>query len=211
MANTNRTLLQLRNAVIEDMRLNPGLIIDTERNRFINRGLLDLSDMQLFFKDATLDHTAGVVTLPDDFMSVLGVRRTDGVWLNSIPDYYPPSVGDTPLGYIQKASTIELYPKPTSNGQIALCYIYRLAQLTSDTEQPDVPNGYDDLLVDFAVALCHRKNGNMGIYREYMGTYNLSKESLRLELTRKLNTKIMTMQNSDNVTMPVTPFDFLIS
>ena len=66
MANTNRTLAELRAAITEDMKLNPGLITDTERNRFINRALLDLSDMQLFEKEVTLDYTDGVITLPDD-------------------------------------------------------------------------------------------------------------------------------------------------
>lgn len=211
MANTNRTLTDLRAAIVEDMRLNPGLIVESERDRFLNRALLDLSDMQLFDKDVSIAHTAGVITLPDDFMSVVGVRRSDGIWLKAMPLDAPPATGDTVFGYMQKASTIDLYPTPSSNGTVTMTYIYRLPKLALATDQPDIPNGYDDLLIDFAVALCHRKNGNMGIYREYMGTYNMGKESLRLELIRKLNTKILTMQNSDGVMRPSTPFDYLIS
>lgn len=211
MANTNRTLTELRAAMVEDMRLNPGLITDTERDRFLNRALLDLSDMQLFDKDLSIAYTAGVITLPDDFMSVVGIKRTDGIWLKAMPLDSPPSVGETPFGYVQKADTIELYPKPTGNGTVTLTYIYRLPKLALAADQPAIPNGYDDLLIDFAVALCHRKNGNMGIYREYMGTYNMGKGSLQLELIRKLNTKILTMQNSDNTFRPTTPFDYLIN
>lgn len=210
MANTNRTLAELRAAMIEDMRLNPGLITDAERNRFLNRALLDLSDMQLFDKEVSIAYVAGVIALPDDFMSVVGLQRSDGIWLKSMPLDSPPTVGESPFGYVQKADTIELYPKPTVDGTATLTYIYRLPSLTSDTQQPTIPNGYDDLLIDFAVALCHRKNGNMGIYREYMGTYNLGKDSLQLELVRKLNTKILTMQNSDTTYRPTTPFDYLI-
>ena len=211
MANTNRTLAELRTAITEDMKLNPGLITDTERNRFINRALLDLSDMQLFEKEVTLGYTDGVITLPDDFMSVVYVLRFNGAYLKVMPLDAPPATGGTPVGYIQKPATIELWPKPSGEGTVKMSYIYRLPQLTSDEEQPDLPNGYDDLLVDFAVALCHRKNGNMGIYREYMGTYNLTKESLRTELTRKLNTRIIQMQNSDSIPAPYTPFGHLLS
>ena len=85
MANTNRTLAELRTAITEDMKLNPGLITDTERNRFINRALLDLSDMQLFEKEVTLGYTDGVITLPDDFMSVVYVLRSNGAYLKVMP------------------------------------------------------------------------------------------------------------------------------
>lgn len=210
MANTNRTLTELRAAMVEDMRLNPGLIVESERDRFLNRALLDLSDMQLFDKEVTIAHTAGVITLPDDFMSIVGLKRTDGVWLKAMPLDSPPASGDTCFGYRQDAATISLYPTPSGNGTVSMTYIYRLPALTAAGDQPAIPNGYDDLLIDFAVALCHRKNGNMGIYREYMGTYNMGKESLRLELTRKLNSKILTMQNSDSISRPNTPFDYLV-
>lgn len=211
MTNTNRTLAELRTAITEDMKLNPGLITEGERDRFLNRALLDLSDMQLFEKEVSLAHVDGVIALPDDFMSLIYVKRSDGVLLKSMPSGVPPAGGTGTIGYIQKAATLELYPLPTGEGTVLVSYIYRLEKIVEVDDQPDLPNGYDDLLIDFAVALCHRKNGNMGIYREYMGTYNLGKDSLRLELTRRMNTRIIEMQNSDNVARPATPFDYLIS
>lgn len=211
MTNTNRTLTDLLAAMVEDMKLNPGLITNTERTRFLNRALLDLSDMNLFEKSVSLAYVDGIATIPDDFKSVVLIKSTDGRILKPVPFDSPAATGGTVVGYLQMPTTIEMYPTPATDSTVTLLYRYRLAQLVNANDQPDLPNGYDDLLMDFAVALCHRKNGNMGIYREYMGMYNVGKESLRDELTQRINARIVTLGDSSANPTLRTPFDYVIT
>ena len=91
MTNTNRTLAELRTAITEDMKLNPspGLDQEGERRPVSLTALLDLSDMQLFEKEVSLAHVDGEVALPDDFMSLIYVKRSDGVLLKSMPSGVP--------------------------------------------------------------------------------------------------------------------------
>lgn len=205
-----RTLAQLRAAMIEDMKLNPGLIVTSERDRFLNRALLDLSDMNLFEKevDITTD-LDGTIAYPEDFKFLVYIKEDGKEPLKVMPSGVRIPTGGTPLGYVPGIGKLLIYPKPSSSVTLKLAYIYRLPSLVNENDIPDLPGSYDDLLVDFAVALCHRKNGNMGIYREYMGMYNVGKESLRAELVTRLNTRINTMQNSSSaVNNEVNPFDF---
>lgn len=208
MVNTNRTLLELRQAMVEDMKLNPGLINDGERTRFLNRALLDLGDMLLFEKlSEGIAHVTGVVAFPDDFASVSYIEIA-GRRLSSMPDTTYIMAGDDPIGYIQKSNSFVLYPKPTTDGTVDLCYIYRPASMVLDGDRPDIPNGQDELLIDYAVGMCHRKNGNNGVAREYMGYYNTGKAGLQLQLVTQLNSRILTIKTSE--VTPSRPPDILV-
>jgi len=202
-------MAEMKLAMIDDMKLNPGLITDTERTRFLNRALLDVSDLNLFEKEASLVALNGVITLPDDFMNLIYIKHpTTGRYLKAIRRPDTILSGDNAIAYVQDADSLQLIPSVLGNVTYTVSYVYRLPALVLETDQPDLPNGYGDMLIDFAVALCHRKNGNMGIYREYMGMYNVGKFSLATELTRKLNTKVSVVQNSDNIgTTVYNPFN----
>lgn len=210
MANTNRTFLEIQTAIREDMTMNPGLISDTERRQFINDCIDDLGTLDAFEKDdIAIMSVAGVVTLPDDFVSLVSVVWVDGRVLPALG--YPQSgfsSGMTPIGYVPYVDKVRLYPTPETDAEARITYRYRPAHLVNDTDRPDIPNGWDSLIVDFAIAKCHRKNGEIGLYREYMSAYEDGKQKLDLELIRKLNSKIIRIVDVDAV--QVDPFPYTL-
>lgn len=211
MANTNRTFLELQEAVQSDMQLNPGLISATERKQFINDALADLGKLNVFEKSDTLTSVDGYITTPSDYVSIITLR-----WVGSgrllIPTRIPDStigISSNPIYYIEQGNTIELLPKPTIDGDVDMFYNYRPSKLVEDTDQPDVPNGYDNLLVDYAIAFCHRKNGEIGLFREYKSNYDVGRIELSTELLRQKNSRITIRRNTADMGLPLTPFDYL--
>ncbi len=200
----NRTFLELQNAVKQEMQLDPGLISDEERKQFINDCINDLGNIALFEKEVTLSSVGGVISTPTDLVSPILVRlASDNRYLKPLSMSVMPATGDNPIGYIYKFNTIELYPKPTSEHSIKLYYAYRPAQLVSDTDIPDIPEGWDHLIVDYAVAKAHRKNGNISMFREYMSYYEAKKANLVSELMRRLNARVVETVNKEGA--PVNP------
>lgn len=204
--NTNRTLQELNDAVKTEMQLDPGLISDVERKAFINDCISDIGSIGLFEKVDTLPVVDGVVELPDDLITIIDVKY-DNRYLIPIRRMITMS-GDRPIGYTVMYNIMELFP-PLSSGDIEMFYAYRPKNLNFDTDKPDIPNGFDKMIVDWAVAHAHRKNGNIGLYREYMGGYNEKKSNLVNELTRRYNSRVTMQHNTEYMETPSTPFDFI--
>jgi hypothetical protein len=206
VANLNRTFKEIQDAVKTEMQLDPGLISDLERQTFINDALADLGSLSLFEKYATLTIVDGKAYLPDDLVAIIDVKF-DNRYLIPVKRMITMD-SDKPIGYTLNYTTIEVFPKiPT--GSIDIYYAYRPLSLVNDEDKPDIPNGFDKMLVDWAVGHAHRKNGNIGLYREYVGAYNESKMMLMAELTRRLNSRVVMQHNSEYMEMPTTPWDFV--
>lgn len=188
MANTNRTFAQLQQAVRTEMQLDPGLISDDERKQFLNNCLDELGRIPLFVKTVTLPVVNGVADVPDDFSSLVDIHYGGRALLPS--QQMPALMGSAPTHYFFLYNKIKVIPSVTTCN-IDLTYAYKPARLVNDADQPDLPNGWDGLLVDFAVGSAHRKNGNIGLYREYMGAYNSGRGELVTDLMRRYNTSIV--------------------
>lgn len=193
MANTNMTFAEIQSAVQTEMQLDPGLISIDERKRFINDAIADLGGVGSFQKQVDLSLTGGAADLPDDFVDFIAVVRNK-VLLN------PTSIRDRINGYLILYNKLEVFPQDTD--VVTLYYAYRPAKLVLDDDKPDIPNGYDLAIRDYAVARAHRKNGNIGLYREYMSAYEDSKFKLQQELIRRENASTINILNSEELTAP---------
>lgn len=181
MALQNKTLSELNTAIRTEMQLDPGLISDDERKRFINDCIMDLGGMSQFEKTVSLAFTDGFATVPDDFVDLIALYR-DG------KQVLPADIQHTTEGFIPCYPQIEVRPNTTET--LSLWYTYAPAVLVNDTDRPDIPGGFDNAIIDYAVARAHRKNGNIGLYREYMSAYESKKFELYQRLTRLENSRV---------------------
>lgn len=210
MANTNRTFEELQQAIETDMQLDPGLISATERKQFINDALRDLSTMDLFEYKVEIPITEGVGTLPDDFISpnMLVWKETS---TSMKPTYLRPELHNSISGsssmYVIIGDELITYPKAT--GTVTMYYMRRLPKLINPSDKPAIPNGWDKILVDYAIGHCHRKNGQIGLYREYVAAFQSEKNKLREDLTKKQNSRVTRTVSQDGFNGMTTPFDYL--
>ena len=188
MANTNKTLAQLITSIQTEMQLDPGLISDEERTDFINDCIADLGGIGGFETSVAIELTGGVATLPADFVSAIAVIRNDKV-------LHPTSFRDKRDGFIISYDRIEVFPHEDET--VTLWYCYMPAPLEESTDRPNIPNGFDVAIRDYAVARAHRKNGNIGLYREYMAAYEAKKYELSQRLTQLENSRITNIINSE--------------
>lgn len=186
----NRTFITLKTAIQTEMQLDPGLISDVERGQFINDCLADLGELGNFEKSASLSLTTGVASLPSDFVGFIAILR-DGVAIPPTSLHNP----NTSNGYVLSYKTITVYPLQTET--LTLIYNYAPAALVGDTDIPDIPLGFDQALVFYSVARANMKNGNMGIYREYMSFYQEKKAALSARLTKQENSRVLEITNAE--------------
>ena len=206
--NTNRTFQELLEAIRVEMQLDPGLISDVERKTFLNDALKEVGTIGLFEKMADVTPLAGIADLPDDIVVLLDVFW-EGNLLRPMPNRT--GTGDAssaPVGYVVRFDKIELIPHPAS-GKATIHYAYRPGSMVNPTDKPAIPNGWDYMLVDYAVGRAHRKNGNIGLYREYVSSFERAKADLALELITRQNSRVTETVNNMQAENPSTPFDFL--
>lgn len=189
MAAQNKTLLELSDAVKTEMQLDPGLISEVERRRFINDCISDLGGMSCFEKQASLTFTDGLATLPEDFVDFIALYRAD-------KQIRPATTAHTTEGFISRFPQLEIRPHTTE--ALTLWYTYAPVALVNDTDKADIPYGFDNAIIDYAVARAHRKNGNIGLYREYMSAYESKKFELYQRLTRLENSRVGMIIDSEN-------------
>jgi len=185
----NMTLAELNAAIKTEMQLDPGLISDDERKRFINDCIVDLGGTSIFEKEIPINFVNGIATLPSDFIDFIALFR-DNIFIK------PAKIGRTTEGVIPRYPLIEVRPHATET--LTLWYTYSPAKLINLTDRPDIPQGFDNAIVDYAVARAHRKNGNIGLYREYMSAYENKKFELYQRLTRLENSRVTMIINSED-------------
>lgn len=207
--NTNRTFQELQDAIRTEMQLDPGLIGDIERRRFLNDCLNDLATISLLEKEVSLPCVNGLVTKPDDFVNLILISWSDGRVLRPVEVTNTTARSSSPTGYVVKGAYIETYPKASVDSTVTLYYAYRPFAMVEATDRPNIPNGWDWLLVDYAVGRAHRKNGNIGLYREYMASYENGKSLLSQELVRQSNSRVTPTINQDYWNSPASPTDLI--
>lgn len=186
-----KTLAQLRADIQLEMQLDPGLISPAERLRFINAAIEDLSAIGLWQKDHTIQNVVGAsVTLPTDFQTPIdffwGERR-----LIPAERFAPPgAITGEPITYVLSGRRLDLHPAPITPGTLWVEYIYMGVPLVTDTDVPNFHVDVSELLVNHAVALAHRKNGNVTMFMQYMSYYDSKKFQLIDRLTKEVNSRI---------------------
>lgn len=189
---------ELNEAIKLEMQIDPAIVNDLERYRFINRAVADLASTGLFEKMATPDLNATVnpVDLPSDFISEIGVYRVEGdkvVPLSPSP-VYRSLVGGTPSEYFILNN--QLYLIPFSPCTIRLLYSYRPAGVSEtedeagDTSSPTLPEDWHTLIIPYAVAMCHLKSGSVARYQQYMNDYNERKSVKIMEYLKTYNSRV---------------------
>ena len=210
----NRTFSQLKTAIENEMQLDPGLVSDAERSSYINDGLKLIGTICNLEKEVTVSpNEDGVVNIPDDVVSVIYVIWTDDsnkkLLLNPIEYQAINSSSNSPIGYIVKYNTIQLFPIPTGNGSLTIFYRYKPATLSQATDVPDIPEGWDRLLVDYGSSRSHRKNGNIAMWGLLNAEFEKGLEALRVECMQRSNARITPTVLNDERKQLKSPWDYL--
>lgn len=149
-------------ATTSDDRLNTTAVID----RFLNRAVQAVAT---YADWSWLDASASIVTvvdqasyaLPADHMRTVSVTNVDNEPLLylSAPDVDPAAELETadPVYYSIVDGEMLLVPTPQSVGTLRHRYRRREPALVNDTDQPLLPVAYRPAIVEYALALCHRR------------------------------------------------------
>ena len=154
---------------------------DAELNRWLNEGALDVARRGECLPDSTtaaIAASSGSAALPTDgfrlhraeFSNDSGVtvyplefrdvNEMDEYWVRRTQQMYRPSFL-VPQGYPPNW-TASLYPIPASSGILTTYYYRTPAQVLADTDQLDLPTGWEDLAIVYASYVALRKDGNPG-------------------------------------------------
>lgn len=153
---------------------------DKELNRWLNEGALDIARRGECLPDTTtaaigassgtavplptggfrlhraeFTNDAGVTVYPLEFRDP---NEMDEFWTNRTQQNYRPAFL-VPVGYPPNW-TASLYPIPSSSGTLTV-YFYRVpTQMLNDTDQVDLPSGWEDLSILYASYVALRKDGS---------------------------------------------------
>lgn len=186
------------------MQLDPGLVSDAERRRFINDCLNKLGNLQLLEKVYTQSSVSSqFVNLPSDFGKLKRLYWYDGsIYHLLVPVEDASSFNSTgrPVGYNLEGSQLRLYPAPSSSGTLRWVYAYNPAEYSTSNggDNPDIPKTWDGLLVDYACYRSHRKNGNQVASLQYYRDFKESLNDAIRSYIAYLNTKNYS-QTEDNI------------
>lgn len=177
---------------------------DKELNRWLNEGALEIARRGECLADsttATIAASSGTAALPIDgfrlhraeFTNDLGVtvyplefrdpNEMDQFWINRTQQQYRPSFL-VPEGYPPNW-TASLYPIPASSGTLTVYYYRTPAQALADTDQLDLPSGWEDLAVLYASYVALRKDGSP-IWREAKEEFT-EKMAAMIDTTRRFH------------------------
>ncbi len=178
---------------------------DKELNRWLNEGALDVARRGECLADSTTATIMGssgtAVPLPIDGFRLHRAEYTndngvtvyplefrdpnemDEFWTNRTQQQYRPSFL-VPSGYPPNW-TAGLYPIPASSGTLTTYYYRTPAQALADTDQLDLPSGWEDLSITYAAYCALRKDGNP-IYREIKEEYTEKLTSM-IDTTRRFH------------------------
>lgn len=118
--------------------------------------------------------------LPTDFRRALAVfNSTDMipmVELTGKREYrrlYPAGIVSTgvPIHYRFQANTIEVFPTPTATTTIALDFAAKPGTFSNDTDIPEWPEDWHDLLTEYAIAYAYLDDGNLDQYQAHMSVF----------------------------------------
>ncbi len=199
MKNTNKTVYDLDLAIKAEMQLDPGVVSATERLRFMNDCLDDLAGLGVLEKyvEGLIVPKTGLLPLPDDFIGAISL-----IWQDPWTELKPLSAGmltmqgSNPYGYYLRDDSALIIP--SFKGKIDMLYNYSPATLLNTSDQPDIPNGKDGMIIDYGVYRGHRKNGNMTLANQYLLTYEKAKAKLVEEQLKKSNSRVTETQSQSH-------------
>lgn len=193
------TLTQLRTAVLEE--------INQKDNNFFKRTMLDrwlndgnrLACATAEYLQKRLDMTLsdGTYALPSDFYKTAGVSLLDGTSAR-----YPVEVGvesalDTDLGagipeyYLIWGNTLFLQPKPVGAVNGTLRYIAYPAYLVNDTDSPELPVAYHQLLVVYAAHRALLMDGKTDKAGAYLGDFKAQVAQLKMDISERRGVQVV--------------------
>ncbi len=187
---------EINNAIKEEMRLDPGLVLDSERTRFINDCMDNIGALQLI--ELTVTQTLVVSQYPT---SPTGLGKIRSLYWNDVKLAMLPSDKDVnstgePIGYILEADSVRLYPKPMAPGSLRWTYTgtppyVTEAILTDETSssEPALPVSWHSLLIEYACHRSHRKNGNILMANQYKKDYDSNMASKVRAYVSSLNSR----------------------
>lgn len=185
---------ELNAQIRSEMEIDPAIVSDVERYRYINRAIDDLGGLGFFEKSADLAAAANPVALPADYISALAVYRVDGTNLVPLSPVSSLMSGTgLPVAYYILGGNMHLFPFEACT--VRMVYAYRPAHVVEtegaehDTSEPGLPLDWHSLIVPFAVALCHLKSGSIARYQQYLDAYQTMKTIKVSEYLQTYNTK----------------------
>ena len=198
--------LEIKQAISNEMQLDPGLVSNAERELFINAWLDDMASLGLLEKAVVIEMTEGQysVPIPANCITIVEVRHgTKVLTLDRRRDGN--TTGKTSSFYVE-AGTIILQPPPETADDLTIVMAYRPAHLTSDVGVPDLPVSWHYMGVLYAVFRSHRKNGNIAMAREYQAEYEAKKAEKAREALMNYNSRIRVIGEA---AQPQSVFSFL--
>lgn len=205
---------EIKTAIKDAMKLDPGLINNKEREKAINEVLDELSALGVWMTSSSSTVNTTPVSIPATIAQVeraywngKRLRRAD---LEDVPETVPegqPVWFWTAVDPADKVMKIYTYPKINASGTFLMEGIGRAAtpiandEVGSGADQTDltsfgVPADWHTVIADGAIAKCHLKNGNYLARREYKASFEEQKGSRFLAGLEKLNQR--RYQNEDD-------------
>lgn len=187
------TFAQINAAIQAEMQLDPGLVSDAERLRFINDGLSTIGSLQILEKVTTTPTISQYPTKPVDLLRLRGLYLEDVALVPANGSFDTDTTG-TPHAYIIEGDDVRLYPVPSASVSLRWEYTYSPVAGASITSSaiPDLPDGWDGLLVDYACYRAHRKNGNYLSSSQYRKDFDMT-------MGNKMREQISLMNSSKHV------------
>lgn len=204
-----RTLKDVMDAIDEEKQLDPGLISDEEKRRFIQDALDDLGDLGLFEDVYTFTGMNPIDLSRDSFDNFTGFQSIVNVYYKgrvvnpvSPRDINIEQTGNDPQGYWLVGTKLFLWPAPTENVTILVELNKRPVWPADLGDEIDLPMEWRRLLVLYGTHRCHKKNGNVFSANDYLNEYERLKGSLVNQAMQRRNSRVTAISRRE-------PFDGL--
>jgi hypothetical protein len=174
------TLEEIRNSVYSTLGERPedDFFSDDEINRWINEGQMKaVIDSDCLQTTTTLDTNDQEVELPSDFIKEYKVLLND-----EIIDKVPFHLRNKRDGYYIWEDDLHI---TYADGEITLYYLREPTKLTDDLQEPDIPTGYSDILIDYAVYKARQKDKQFDMAEVHRRDFKEGVEKLRERYGRK--------------------------
>jgi len=149
--------------------------------KVVNRVVALNQDYYLRLAKANLVADQSTYALPSDFkrlrrldLTYDGSTRVKGIRIDRQTIFDPmTTVSESSPLYSLISDGIEIYPTPSSavsNG-LWLWYIENVSDMSNDTDEANVPLGYEDVCIDYAVGMAKMTQGETDEGQLYLGNF----------------------------------------
>lgn len=215
---------EIKTTIKDSMQLDPGLVSNRERERYIRDTINDLSSLGVWEGAYEVTTATAPVTLPTTFSSLVEAywngkrlrkmdkRKLDGTIPAGQPLYCWTAID--PADGVYKLFT---YPQINMSGKVKIDFSSKAIDIPTDstgtgTDQNDlttygVPSEWHGIIADGATAMAHRKNGNYTAAKEYQTTYMTGKNTLYIAALERINSR--PVENDVDEINPYAPDTFI--